>query len=773
MENQSAPRNEDFQIFLLLERYLKYWPWFALSVILCCMLAVLYIKSSPKQYMRTASVQILDNEQNQDITAAFSDRSQLRSYTNVNNEIEAFRSPQLVQEVVRRLKLDISYVTKEGLRSVDMYTQSPIIAVFPGSHESEAFSFRVKILPGGRIELSNFVVNQSNVEQSITTDFNKETATPAGNMMISPSLYYLPNQNYAPVDISKNDINSVAIAFSKSLNVELSGKLNTVIGLNMEDVSIQRAEDFLNTLITVYQENLIAEKNKATVTTLSFLNERIAITAQELTEIDDRLARYKSRNLVTDIRSTASLQMQESLQYSGKIQDVYNQINLVRFIREYLNDNSKTTELLPNETGVNNPGLVLSINNYNDLLIQRNKLLTNSSAQNPVIIEMNNNLTSLRQSIIHTTDNLIAMLNLQLSGLMSQEEKMNVNIASNPGQERHLITLEREQNIKETLYLYLMQKREENEMSLIVTTSNSRIISPPSGEKTPVKPSRNKVLLLALFMGMGIPAGIIWGRDTLNTTIRNKKDLDNLTVPLLGVIPQTKKKVIPLIQEHGWDVVNESFRIVRTNLDFMCTQDTKVIQFISLESGTGKTFTALNLAMSFAIAGQKVALLDLDLRTASLSRLLGFPDKGISNMLNNGMLDESTFIKKDCFYPGFDIIPAGPVPVNPSELLMGDKLKMLIEKLKDSYDYVFIDSTPINLVADTAIVGKFADLFIFIVRENFTDRRKLPELENIYSREKTKNMCVVLNDSNTEISTGRYNAYYSKKFKTAAILPKS
>ena len=769
MENQLISKNEDFQIVQLLERCLYNWLWFVLSVMLCCVVAFIYIKSAPKQYRRTAVVLI--KEEDRDITAAFSEHNSFRSMANVNNELEAFKSPQLAQEVVRRLKMDINYITKEGLRDMDLYTQSPIIAVFP---ESEFFSFQVEFLPDSVIVLSNFVQGKNKLKQSVKTRLNKETETPFGSVMISPSLYYSQDRSYNPIKVSKGDIRLIAIRLLKVVKVSLSGKLNTIINLEIEDVSIQRAEDVLNTWISVYRENWVTEKNETTISTLFFLDERIAIAEQKLEEIDSRLALYKSRNLV--VNNAASLQMTQSMEYSGRIQEVNNQISIAKFIQEYLNDNTKVSEFLPNTTGVNNPALELQISNYNALLDERNRLAANSSELNPVIIERNRSLQSLKQSIIQTVDNLMISLNLQLSGLQSQESRMTRNIASNPGQERYVITVEREQKIKENLYLYLLQQREENEMALVVTPANSRIISLPSGNIFPVKPNKILILLIAIILGCGIPFGIILVYDLLDATIRDKRDLADLPAPLLGIIPEVKDE---LVQEHGRGAINESFRILRTNLRFACSKDTKVIQITSMEPNAGKTFIALNLAMSLAVTGKKVALLDLDLRMATLSNKINKTTQGIADILEKIAKDKKTakdianMLKKSMLpkmsggdaQNMIDIIPAGAEPLNPAELLMGDGLARIIEVLRETYnyDYIFIDSPPIHPVVDAILVAEHVDVSIFVVREKVTDRRRLSDIRNIFNDGKFKNMHLILNGSNAEVRLNRYNAYYHGK----------
>ena len=788
MENLDAIDNDDFQILNIWNKYVKHWPWFVLSVVLCCGIAVLYVKSVSKVYYRTASV-LINVSEKPDISETFSS-NQSRSNTNVNNEIEAFRSPQLIQEVAKRLKLNINYTKKDGLRYKDLYTQSPIIAEFPNAFDSESFSFQVELLPDSVIALSDFSVpgyvqeksffdfirKSPNELQSIKTKFNTETSTPVGNVVISPSLYYSSEPYPIPFQVSKSDIKATALNYAGSLSVYLSDKQNTVIQLEMGDVSIQRAEDFLNTLITIYQENWLNEKNKVTIANLDFLNEHIPITEQELEIIDNRLEQYKSKNLVTDTREAASLYRRESSEYSGRALEVSNQIATVEEIRAFINNKSKTSELIPNITGLNRPALESSITQYNTQLLERNRLIANSGEQNPLIIEMNNSLYSLRQSIIQTIETLLASLRLQFSSLQQQESRLTGNIASSPEQEKQLISIEREKTTKEALYQYYLQKRVENEMALIVTRPNSQVISPPVGSMNPVKPQKKLIMLIAIFFGVGIPGGIIWGSEIVNFTIRSKKDLAELHLPLLGVIPnaiKNRKREMLFVQEYGRDMMNESFRILRTNLDFICKQDDmRVIQFVSIDSGSGKTVLALNLAMSLAISGKKVALVDLDMRTATLSKLVENPGLGVSYMLSKLVTNEHYLIVKDYFYTGFDIIPVGLLPANPTELLMSEYLPILIERLKNEYDYVLIDCTPADMVADAAIVGQFTDFTVFVIRENFTDRRKLSDIEDVCRSGKFKNIHIVLNASEEKIQSNRYyTKYMNKKSKNFNMLP--
>ena len=747
MENYlPTKKNEDFQIFDFLFKYIKQWHWFLISVGLCCCIAFLKIKSTPKTYQCTATVLIIEDD-NSDISAGLNERSQFKAKANVNNEIDVFMSPQLVQEVVKRLNLNVNYAVKERFMNVDLYTQSPIVAVFPDSFEQDGFSFQVELKPDSMVILSNFDQWGTIFPQSINAKLNVPTQSPIGTVVISPSLYYSAGQHPKPVIVSKNNTKNVALGFAGALDVSLMSKEKTVIVLNMEDVSYQRAEDFLTTLILVYNENFLREKNKTIEATLSQINEQLPIIEEELKILDGMYASYKSTNRLTDTRDAASLYMKESSEYKGKIIEINNQIAFARSIRTQINDNSRASEALPANVVLSDPAIEASISEYNALIFKRNELIAHGGGKNPVIEELNNKLGSLRRSILNNVENLIRAHQMRLSSLRSQENTLVANIASNPGQEKDLRSIERELNIKEQLYIYLLQQRQINEMSRIVTPTNSQVINPPSGSGAPAKPSKRKILMAAFMIGMCIPFGVITVQHELNTLVRDEKDVAHLPVPVLGIIPHVKKRGLLFVEERGRDALNESFRVVRSNLDFICKQENiKVVQFTSMESYSGKTFIAVNLAMSIVLTGKKVVLVDLDLRTAALSKLIDHQDLGISISLTKPVPDERPYIEKDFFHPGLDVIPAGPVPVNPSDLLMSQHLKPLIENLRTTYDYIFIDGTHTGTVADAVVVGQFADLNVFVVRKNHTDRRKLPKLIDFFHSGKFKNMHIVLND---------------------------
>jgi len=782
MENQiNANDNTNSDIFQLFDLWAKYkylWPWFVISVVICCSIAMVYIKFTPKTYMRWASVLIRDDSSAPDIAAAFSNRVVVNWNSNVKNEVEAFRSPQLVQDVVRRLDLTVEYFHKNKMKTVDMYGKSPIKASFPGSTEYDYFYFQVEFTPDHSVTLTKFESGSQKYDNhTIRGKFNDTLQTPIGKVVISPTSYYGEGWCFIPLDVYKHNILSATRTYAGKLKSSLSSKDNAIVRLEFTDNVIPRADNFLNALMDAYNDNWIFEKNKVAANTLKVIKDRLQVEEQEFRTISANLERFKSQNLLTNVQLAASLYMSQSSDYSSRILEVTNQISMANFIMENLKKDNVANTILPANSGLGNSAIEQQIKAYNDIVLEREQLIPNNSDNNPRIADMNSKLATMRSSIDQSVLNHIEALSRQLSGYQEREAQITRNIASNPGLEGQLFTLEREYKIKETLYLHLLQKKEENEMALITSSTNTRIISLPTGRKTPVSPKSNLVMLTALFIGVMIPGSVVFGKELLDVTIRGEHDLEGLSVPFLGVVSMADSKVQKggalLVKDKGTDMLNETFRMVRTNLDALCGSDMKVIMFTSLEPGPGKTFIALNLAMSMALAGKRIALLDTDMRTSTLSRMISNPAQGLSFFLNGLIPEERFIIEENYFYNGFDVIPVGEIPPNPTELLMTDRFKGLIARLKRNYDYVFLDCTPLEVVTDANIVGKHADLAVFIVRESYTNRRKLRVLEKINQKGQFRKMAMILNASKLEVTYSKHHTFFNEKVNEIAKLPRA
>ena len=463
--------------------------------------------------------------------------------------------------------------------------------------------------------------------------------------------------------------------------------------------------------------------------------------------------------------------MTQSSQTNAQILALNNQLYMTRYIRDYLANESNKTQLLPANSGIESANIESQILEYNNKLLQRNSLAANSSEKNPLVVDMDQALTSMREAIVTSIDNQLITLNTQLESLQRTEQQTTSRIADNPTQAKYLLSVERQQKVKEALYLFLLQKREENELSQAFTAYNTRIITPPSGKMLPTSPVRRNILLVAIALGLLIPIVVIFVLENMNTTIRGRKDLENVTVPFIGEIPLCigKKKGVlgkkpqevkaVVVKDGKRDIINEAFRVLRTNLEFMTGPDKRsnVIVVTSFNPGSGKSFLTMNMAVSLAIKGKKVLVIDGDMRHASSSAYINSPETGLSNYLSGHVGQLENIIVTDAKHEYLDILPVGTIPPNPTELLFGERLKQLINTVREKYDYVLIDCPPIELVADTQIIEKFADRTVFVLRAGLLERDMLAELENIYGEKKYKNMCIILNGT---VGNGRRYGYH-------------
>ena len=431
-------------------------------------------------------------------------------------------------------------------------------------------------------------------------------------------------------------------------------------------------------------------------------------------------------------------------------------------------------------TGIESSSIESQISEYNTILLQRNNLVANSSTTNPIVVDMDQSLSAMRSAIVTSLDNHIVMLNTQLTTLQGQEQKATDRMAATPDQAKYLLSVERQQKVKEALYLFLLQKREENELSQAFTAYNSRLITPPVGKQTPTTPVTSKVMLIAFVIGLLIPMGTFFILETSNTKVRGKKDIEKLSLPFIGELPmysgkQKKKLLFPklhrneeivgiVVKEDNRNVINEAFRVLRTNLEFMTGNDrnTDVLMVTSFNPGSGKTFITINLAMALAVKKKRVLVIDGDLRHGSASAMAGSPKTGLSDWLGGRLADIHTAIVRMNESKYLHLLPVGTIPPNPTELLMDERFGSLLNELRTSFDYIFIDCPPVNIVADTQIIGKLADRTIFVTRAGLLERSMLSELESLYSDGAYPNMSVVLNG--TANNGGRYGYRYGYKY---------
>ena len=743
-------------------------------------LGAAYLQKTQPSYSRYTTLLVKENGKKgaKGISDQLMDLGLIGNSSKVDNEIEEFKSPYLMYMAIKKLNLHTTYHERKLLRNSDLYTKSPISATFPDAQDANTFSLKVDIKGPTDFALSHFRWTDPETrlpkekDTVITARAFQCVNTPVGKVIVEPNGNGLTEKDQKrSITIKRDNPNVLADVYANGMKVELVSKMSSVIKLSLTDVSQQRADDLLKALVDIYTFERLEENRLNAETTNKFIDNRLVTLEKELGKIDNNIEGYKSIELVTNVYSEGLGDVTEQKQYNARALEAVTQLEIAKYINECLSDTSMKDQLLPNNAGITDPSLGNLVSNYNEMVIKKRRLVANSSVKHPLVKEMDETLRQLRSSISSTLANIIHTNSMKVETLKTKEAQINKKIARNPQQEKYLQTIGRQQKIKETLYLFLLQKREENELSGNMEVSNIRVITPPRGPQAPVSPQKAKILLISLIAGMGLPTFIIWLLLTLDGTVRSKKDLDGLTLPFLGSVPLTKrikdnsKQTMPLrieVEDKNRNGINEAFRVLRTNFTFMAGHDSELILFTSFYPNSGKTFVSANLAMSLALMDKRILMVDMDLRKAELSKNLCDMRKGVTSLLNGDKETLKGCIIKSKLHDNIDILPSGVIPPNPAELLQNERMDSLMSELRGKYDYVFLDCTPLNLVADASIVGKYADLVLFVMREGQFQRDALPDLEELYHSGTFKRMCTILNGSlNTNGVYGQYHRYGS------------
>lgn len=740
--NSTNGRNDqDINIIDILMFLLSKWKWFVISIIVFGGLAWFHYARTPKTYFRSATV-IIKDPSNKISSAGLDRYDNYINKVNVANEIFQFRSKKLMRDVVSRVSADIDYKVKEGLQMTELYKKSPVSVRFLETTPEMHLNIVVTPLDSSKVMVSDFGSDESDKKWTVPM---KDTVNIEGvKLVVAPTNYYTDSWKGEHIHITKNPMSSVVGYFISSLGIRQEEDEASILTLSLKDRSAARAEDVLNMLISVYNEEAINDKNQVAINTAEFINERLIIIESELGGVESHLESFKRENRIVDIATTAGMYVGESQKYNTNVMELETQLRLATYIKDYLTDPTREIDLIPANTGISDMNIESQIAQYNTIKLRRDKLIEDSSEKNPVVEELNTSLRAMKQSIIRAVDNMIVSINVRRNDAQSRESQAQSRVSSIPTKERQMLSIERQQKIKESLYLFLLNKREENALSQAMVDNNARVIDGASGPNAPIAPNRNKIMLLGLLLGLAFPGVIFLMIMFLDTRIRTKKDIQGkVTAPFLGVIPEQDKE--------NENLTSEAFKIVRTNMSFLSRKDRKiqVIMCTSFSSGDGKTFVSLNLANSFISARKKVVLVDLDIRkgtlTAHFSKHSHHHAQGVTNYLADTDLRLDDIISSDTGVEGLDLIPSGSIAPNPAELLMDERLDEMFKELRNRYDVIITDSVPVGLVADATIANRVADLTLFVVRAGRLDRRQLPDIEAMYQERKLTNMSLLLN----------------------------
>lgn len=773
--------------------------WFIASVLFFLLVGIAYIARLEPRYERSMSVLIKDQDEGGgvgSIASAFSSFGLVSSNTNVYNELLSIKSPAVMQQVVLDLNLQVNTIERKFPHGTTLYgTTDPFVIGFPDLGPQDGGSFRMDIRPDGTARLYKFRRNLTDglAKYDDVIELPKgflKARTPLGIIDFTPNPKYTgklcPEGKPRTLVIARGGLQATTESLCKRLKGDLADKDAEVIDLQITDVSIERAEDILNNVLRVYNEFWVSDKNKVAQATSQFINDRLVVLQQELGDIDLRVSDFQSKSLMPNIGEVARMNMESTKDVNSQILTLNNQLAMSEAVYGYIANSANKENVIPMNTGTGNPQLEAQIGSYNQLLLQRNNVRSSASGANPLVQQLDAQVAGQHEAITKAMAAHVANLRKALANLQGAKGAISGEIAALPDKARQLRGVTRQQSVKEQLYLFLLQKREENELSQTFTANSTRVITPPQGSFKPVSPKKTLILGVLFIVGLFLPAMVIYIRESNNSKVRSRKDLEHMSTPFIGEIPfmgkkpgifkkffalfrkkkhsRSLEKVMVAVRPGSRDVASESFKIIRGNIDFMMqhSKADNVIMLTSFNPGSGKSFIAYNLSASFTMKGKRVLNIDCDLRHGSTSQFVHMPDKGLTSYLTGSTDDWRSLVRPVEDTPDMFVLPIGHRPPNPSELLDNGRIGKLIREASEEYDYVFLDCPPVDIVVDTQILEKYIHRTIFIVRAGLLERSAIVEIDTLYQSGRFKNMCLLLNGTEQQLS--RYGAYGSSYY---------
>lgn len=741
---------EQVNIQELLFRYLIHWPWFVVSIIICIACAWGYLRLTTPIYNISATVLIKDEKKGGGASMS-SDLEKMglegfvSSSSNVDNEIEVLRSKSLAREVVNNLGLFVTYMDEDEFPSKELYHTSPVLVSLTHQEADK--------LPG-RMEINMILQPTGALGVQITVgekEYRKQfDKLPAVFPTDEGTIAFFANNDtlsaVCPENITKerhitafiNRPFSVLKEYVNSLSIAPTSKTTSVVVISLENTNTRRGRDYINKLLEMYNINANNDKNEVAQKTAEFIDERIGIISKELGSTEQDLENFKRSAGITDLNSEAQIALTGNAEYEKKRVENQTQINLVMDLQRYMKGNEY--EVLPSNIGLQDAASAGAIDRYNQMLVERKRLLRTSTENNPTIINLDTSIRAMRTNVQATLDATLKGLQITKEDLAREASRYSRRINDAPTQERQFVSIARQQEIKSGLYLMLLQKREENAITLAATANNAKIIDEALADDNPISPKKTIVYLAALVLGVGLPVGVIYLIGLTKFKIEGRADVEKLTsLPVVGDIPLADEKTGSIaVFENQNNLMSETFRNVRTNLQFMLENGKNVILVTSTISGEGKSFISANLAISLSLLGKKVVIVGLDIRKPGLNKVFNIPKKehGITQYLTNTTANLMDFVQPSDINKNLFILPGGTVPPNPTELLARGGLEKAIETLKANFDYVILDTAPVGMVTDTLLIGRVADLSVYVCRADYTHKAEFTLINELAENNK-------------------------------------
>ena len=763
---------EEVNIQEILFRYLIHWPWFVVSVIICIACAWGYLRLATPVYNITATVLIKDEKKGGGASMSSElERMGLDGFVsssnNVDNEIEVLKSKSLAREVVNNLGLFVTYMDEDEFPKRELYRTSPVlVSLTPQEADNLPGTMKVNMIlqPEGTMDVLIAVK-----EKEYRKHFEKLPAVfPTDEGIIA---FFANNDTTAVVgqgSLTKprhitafiNRPLSVAKGYANALSIAPTSKTTSVAVISLKNSNTQRGKDFINKLLEMYNINANNDKNEVAQKTAEFIDERIGIISKELGSTEQDLENFKRSAGITDLSSEAKIALSGNAEYEKKRVENQTQINLVMDLQRYMQGNEY--EVLPSNIGLQDAASAGAIDRYNQMLVERKRLLRTSTENNPAIINLETSIRAMRTNVQATLDATLKGLQITKEDLAREAGRYSRRINDAPTQERQFVSIARQQEIKAGLYLMLLQKREENAITLAATANNAKTIDEALADDSPISPKRMMVYFAALVLGLGLPVGIIYLIALTKFKIEGRADVEKLTtLPVIGDVPLADEKQGSIaVFENKNNLMSETFRNVRTNLQFMLEKGKNVILVTSTVSGEGKSFISSNLAISLSLLGKKVVIVGLDIRKPGLNKVFNIPRKehGITQFLTNPTINLMDLVQQSDINNNLFILPGGTVPPNPTELLARDGLDKAIETLKTNFDYVILDTAPVGMVTDTLLIGRTADLSVYVCRADYTRKTELTLINDLAENNKLPNLCIAING--LDLQKKKYGYYY-------------
>ncbi|WP_175629128.1 GumC family protein [Bacteroides acidifaciens] len=771
-ERTGAHSEEQINIQEILFRYLIHWPWFVASVIVCIAVAWGYLRLTTPIYNISATVLIKDEKKGGGANMSSELEKMgmngfVSSSSNIENEIEVLTSRTLAREVVSSLGLFVTYIDEDRFPKKELYRTSPVLVSLT---PQEADKLPQTMEVGMYLQPSGVMDVQIKVgEKEYRKRFEKLPAVfPTNEGTIA---FFANNDTLSPIrpeSVTKerhitayiNRPFSVAKGYAGSLSITPTSKATSVVTVSLKNSNTQRGKDYIDKLLEMYNINANNDKNEVAQRTAEFIDERIGIISKELGSTERDLENFKRSAGITDLTSEAQIALTGNAEYEKKRVENQTQINLVMDLQRYLQGTEY--EVLPSNVGLQDAGVAGAIDRYNEMVAERNRLLRTSTESNPAIVNLNASIRAMRGNIQTTLDATLKGLEITRADLVREASRYSRRISDAPTQERQFVSIARQQEIKSGLYLMLLQKREENAIVLAAIANNAKIIDEAQADGAPISPKRSTIYLTALVFGIGIPVGIIYLIGLTKFKVEGRADIEKLTsLPVIGDIPLADEKTGSIaVFENQNNLMSETFRNVRTNLQFMLENGKNVILVTSTISGEGKSFISANLAISLSLLGKKVVIVGLDIRKPGLNKVFNIPkkDHGITQFLTNPAINLMDLVQSSDINKNLYILPGGTVPPNPTELLARDGLEKAVETLKKNFDYVILDTAPIGMVTDTLLIGRVADLSVYVCRADYTRKAEFTLINELAENNKLPNLCIAING--LDLQKKKYGYYY-------------